>query len=139
MKPLQLHPLSALVGLAVATLALLAMSQATAGSNRINRELLVAYGPHARDMVVIREGTPYTVPHGKLLVMTAIGNSGFIQMASTFLVNGVPEGASALGGCWPSMPTIHRLPPGHAVPAGSVVEVVSDGTVGRAWGYLESL
>ena len=85
-RSISLHPLSLVVGIGFGVLALLSMSQMPALNARgVNIE----YVPHPRDMVVIKGGAPYTVPEGKIFVLTGLGAT---QSATTrLIVNNVPE------------------------------------------------
>jgi len=151
------HPASLALGLVIAGVAFLAMGQAT-----VPMPLRVEYVPHPRDMVQIWEGTPYTVPAGKLFVLTGIGSTG---NHPGYCTQGVPSspmqipvwlsvnaGGNGSPGCaqvsfvgnvagqpgasmWP-------VPAGFTAIAGSVLEVwanAQSGTIdqgARAWGYL---
>ena len=151
MKTPRFHAGSVFLGLGVALLAVVAMGQRPVD---IGGTLFrVDYGPHPRDMVVIREGTPYTVPAGRLFVLTALGavsgDTGSSPPARTrFLVDGQDEivGISKVaisdpafsfpGGTGTSM---QAVPLGFTAQAGSVLTVLfgpSGLTDARAWGYL---
>lgn len=68
---MRLHLPSVLLTVGVVGLVALTSSQALTpvGGFRIE------YLPHPRDYVQIKEGTPYTVPVGKLLVVTGLGSA----------------------------------------------------------------
>ncbi|MCE9592963.1 MAG: hypothetical protein K8S98_02115 [Planctomycetes bacterium] len=109
------------------------------------------YAPHPRDMVQIREGTPYVVPTGSLLVITGLGSAQWSALTEvsdvSLVVDGVmklrrtstspfssswggPDGAASIG----------EVGPGLTIPSGSTVLVVTQTpcppSVARAWGYL---
>lgn len=104
--------------------------------------LRVQYTPHPRDMVQIEEGTPYTVPTGKILVVTAVGTPQLLANGITCLYadNNLVTTAAAVGDLTTihgSMPTMVAMPQGLTLHSGSVV--VPQGPFvgsGRAWGYL---
>lgn len=94
-------------------------------------------------MVQIREGTPFTVPPGKVFVLTALGYADEmfclpVSYATTWTVDGVVElttGAPAFDGG----PSMARIPRGYSYVSGRVLEVEENlcpGGVGRAWGFL---
>lgn len=86
-------------------------------------------------MVVIKEGTPFVVPAGKILVVTSLGataNSVVVDLLidgqrEVQAVANIPTGGPA---------TVGALPTGLTVRAGSSVEVLTGSIYGRAWGYL---
>jgi hypothetical protein len=139
---MRFHPASALLGLAVATLCLFTMSQGT--MHALQAGVQITYQPHPRDYVQIKENTPFTVPPGKLFVLTALGatvGTGSVRLlinpgagtycgSNEFVEFGVPGGS------------IVPAPLGFTAPAGALLSVVrpSDCTGstswGRAWGYL---
>lgn len=139
MPKLTLHPLSVLAGAAIVGLVFLTSSQALTpvGGYRIE------YLPHPRDMVQIKEGVPYTVPAGKIFVLTALGGSGYGPRV--LRVDGIEE---SLGGFYNSATysgvvpgnSVVEVPIGFTARAGSIVDVGngSTGGAGRAWGYLAS-
>lgn len=124
---------------AVATAGLLAlMAQATPTLAPLYR---VQYGPHPRDMVQIKEGTPYVVPVGKILVLTGVGTA---DMGTAYSVEIWLNGTKALGavpGPGGNQLTVLPVPSGLTAGAGTQVEVesLSPGGVvffGVVWGYL---
>lgn len=132
MKTIQLHPVSLLVGLAGGVIGLLLMSQSAVSTLPTGR---VEVGPHPRDMVQIAEGQPYTVPPGKILVVTAVGYIAPGPGTATLKVNGVTaltmHDGSNLG--------MRDVPRCLSVQWGNVVEVedgVAPYVYSRAWGYL---
>ena len=104
---------------------------------RVVAPVIVHQPAHPRDFVRIEEGTPYVVPVGRILVVTALGAKGS-HGTIEFRVNGVFEVVvKGSGGEW--APTVAELPtPGVAAAAGDSVEVDASGvgSDGRAWGYL---
>src|SRR5262245_63933454 len=69
MRSISIHPLSLGLGIVLAGVIFLSMSQATVAT-----PLRVEYLAHPRDCVIIRGGTPYTVPAGRILAVTAVGS-----------------------------------------------------------------
>lgn len=132
---IQLHPTSLLLGLAVGVLALVAMGQKPQDVRELVR---VEYGPHPRDIVVITETAPYTVPPGRLLVVTGLGTSidTGVGGGAHLIVNGSIEATNSNN----SHPSMFPLPsPGIAIKAGATVTVDDNYaplSTGRAWGYL---
>lgn len=144
-RALHLHPVSLALGLVLGGIAFLSMSQAIV----VTSPLRIEYAPHPREMVTIRGGTPYVVPPGRVLVLTALGSTdGNAGAAFTvgLLVNGQREvtgfaGTGTVGQHLSDGTTMKAVPLGFTVAAGSTVEVVE--IIGsqtplaiRAWGYL---
>ncbi len=137
------HPLSALTGAAGLALVLLATSasQTHPGPQRVTIVGPVSisgeYDP--RDAVVVREGAPFTVPTGKLFVLTGLGRVSGSGSSAALKINGATELRTYNGsGNDPTEPTVRPLPPGLTANAGDVVDVDNgaSGSDGRAWGYL---
>ena len=139
MKTIQLHPLSLLVGLVSGVGGLLLMSQSAVTTLPTAR---VEVGPHPRDMVQIRGGTPYTVPPGKIFVLTGIGNEAGVvgsPQVVGLLVNGARE--LTVAAATNMSPSVKDVPTGFSVLWGSTIEVVEisgsqEPLKPRAWGYL---
>ena len=79
MKPITIHPGSALAGAALAAVSLLASSavQTTTHSSIPApwRDPIRVVGiPDPRDMVLIKEGQPFIVPPGRTFVLTGMGH-----------------------------------------------------------------
>lgn len=134
---MRFHLASALSGLGVAGLVLLLTSQSSLTVGSVQAR--VEYMPHPRDCVQIREGTPYTVPAGKIFSLTALGGvAGGGCFSATLKVNGQVEAGSFMNvGCGSATTSawVATTPLGMTVPAGSTIEPVLSGN-GRAWGYL---
>jgi hypothetical protein len=128
------HVLSALLGsaLAIGMVVLLSMNQVLPAGQHV----IVSYGPSPRDMVQIKEGTPYTVPPGKLFVLTGVGSTVGCYTV-TLKVNGQDE-ASTVFSCPSTGCSIMSAPVGFTVASGSTLETSSNTglQVARAWGYL---
>ena len=133
----RIQPVSLALGLALGVCAILSMSQASV----IHTPLRVEYMPHPRDMVQIKEGTPFTVPGGKVFVLTGLGSA---QAGTTggawVMVNGQVElsiTSFAQGNTVGNVPSVGEIPTGLTSAPGSTLTVGSSvaGT-GRAWGYL---
>ncbi len=142
----RLQPASLLLGLAVGVLAVVAMGQKPQNIRELVR---IEYGPHPRDMVRVESGAPYTVPAGKLLVVTGLGHmtaSSATKQAVSVQFNGTGvlaawtriwekyDGITSLGvsGAGPAIPVV---PPGLVAAAGTQVEVSGTGG-GVLLGYL---
>jgi len=130
-RSFSIHPGSLLAGVLLTGLALLSMSQTPVLNART---VNVQYLPDPRDYVQIKFGFPYTVPAGKILVVTALGNTDGSGSFNSLKVDGVPE-LTAIHGYPQNPPSIAPVATGFSIPAGSVVEVDSTSTA-RAWGYL---
>ena len=126
------HLTSLAAGIVLAGMCFLSMSQAT-----VSTPLRVEYMAHPRDMVQISGLTPYTVPVGKALVITACGSFALSGNGVSMLVNGqlqysvLPDGVN-------DRRSVQPVPQGFTVPAGSVVTIQAGSPPdnGRAWGYL---
>ena len=152
MKPLVLYPMSALAGAGVLALVLLGTgiaapqvsTQALHTTQRMFIENVqdINSWPNPRDMVVIRQGTPYIVPPGRLLVVTALGaNSPSLSGQTELQVDGVFEVTAPAGiGSSGEASSMKLLPlPGFVVQSGSTVNLDGGGGANnprRAWGYL---
>lgn len=107
---------------------------------------------HPRDMVTIKEGTPYVVPTAKIFMLTGVGRTT-VPTAAVKLVDFLVGGAVVLragivGASTATVQSSTRLYPGVSsaaeVPIGITVAAgltctVSDNeatSVGRAYGYL---
>jgi hypothetical protein len=146
LRPLTLQPLSLVLGVVFALACFMAMGQSPVCSGTATAPIRIEYLPHPRDMVQIREGTPFTVPPGRLFVLTALGTADASAGAgvSTWLkMNGQNE-AQAVSDFMntgqannPSCSQITPMPAGFTAGPGSILEVVSNsGSMGRVWGYL---
>ena len=97
---------------------------------------VVHQGAHPRDFVAIEEGTPFTVPDGKLLVIRQLGLAygGGSNTTVRLYVDGAWK-VSAPGHAW-----VHEnepFEPGYVVQPGSVVEVIhQEAHKAIALGYL---
>ena len=99
----------------------------------------VQVAPHPRGVVVVKHGTSYTVPAGRILVIAALGGRiAASNVKVSLTVNGVTEidaMTEATVGNGVSLKTLSSL---LVFPAGSLVEVSDNFGLdyGRAWGYL---
>ena len=125
--------------LTLAVVGLMSMTQVLPAGQHV----IVSYGPNPRDMVVVREGTPYIVPTGKLFVVTGVGtNTITIPSAAAWIaVNGQPEASGITQSCGGTeQRSIIPLPDGLSVPGGSTIEAMGGSglspTDARVWGYL---
>lgn len=91
---------------------------------------------HPRDFVEITQATPYTVPDGKILAITALGRSVGVPSvdSSTLTINGVQKGIVYMSLNLPHVPSVLPWTQGLAAQAGDLVE--TPGTGGAAYGYL---
>ena len=144
------HPSSTLLGaLALATVLIVAgaMQAPTASGHRAVQSPVMDLGltidgsvhvegiPRPEEMMRIEEGTPFTVPAGKALVLTALGSAQGGSM-TTLLVDGVAEFEKAMTTS-PTPGSMMFVPAGFRIDAGSVVTVSTGFPAdGRAWGYL---
>jgi hypothetical protein len=140
MRSIPLHPTSLALGIAFGFACFLSMGQTTITPAVLGSTVRVEYMPHPRDMVQIRGGTPFTVPAGKLFVLTGIGNTeggaGSSQIIG-LLVNGQREVVTNSN----SVPSVVPIPVGLTATSGSVVELTEvngsqELSKTRAWGFL---
>jgi len=156
MKPVEMHPTSFLAGAALLGVVLVATGALQATPIAPNKPLEVVGIPDPRDMLVIREGTPYIVPPEKLFVLTAVGftshpTAGVLPSSSSagaaLLVDGafaasVDAGIGSsdhwtrvLNGGTPSVVDV----PNVVAQGGTTLEATDYGnqsSSARAWGYL---
>ena len=137
-----IHPFSALVGMAVLSMAWVtagAMPLQGSSSNRDVSAIENVNDPHPRDFVLLTGSSPYIVPEGKILVVEALGDRSNPMGDITLTVDGeIQVARQGYGGGGSGIVlSILELPGrGIAVGAGAVVEVAGGGTESRAWGYL---
>jgi hypothetical protein len=139
-----IHPFSALIGAAIVCLTMLTVGAVTVQGSSSTRDVSaieVVSDPHPRDFVRIVEGVPFTVPAGKILVVTGMGwhTPGYGTHQLSVFVDGVSIYAEVVA--WETAGT-HNLgleipTPGIAVAAGAVVTTASTyANYGLALGYL---
>ncbi len=135
MNRISIHPASLVLGLIFGVLILISMSQ-TPPLNA--RTVNVQYLPDPRDMVQIREGTPYTVPAGKVLVITGLGATSTTSSNNVGLnIDGQVELQTYTAALSADTPSVHPVPQGFTAQAGSTVAIAGGGSNnGRAWGYI---
>jgi len=155
MKEVRINPGSALFGAGLLALVLVAVSAQHVLTNptpqtkqwpvEVTQLMRIEGIPAARDMVVVREGEPYTVPEGKLFVLTGLGvnSSG---LSGSLWVDGVREAATTFdvgnGSGWgrEHLPSVIAMPAGFTANGGQTVEArggfTGDPNDARAWGYL---
>src|SRR5262245_8456641 len=116
MKPVRIHPPSALAGAGLLGLVLLATGALRASvpiqeiSTLPRGPVRVAGIPDPRDMIVVTDNTPLVVPAGKLFVATGLGMNAEGGQLLTLWVNG--ESAVILRMELASgVPSIRSLPP----------------------------
>jgi energy-converting hydrogenase Eha subunit F len=144
-RTISLHPASLVFGLVFGVLVLLSMSQVPPLNAR---GTFIQYLPHPRDYVQVREGTPYTVPAGKILTITATGTIDFYNFSdwAQVKINGTVENESTALATTQMYNTVYfgnsmsATPAGFTAHSGDVVEVFSSATNGslhaRLWGFL---
>lgn len=129
------------VAFCAAALALLAFGQ---GSYSTSPTSKMEIGPHPRDFVLVKEGTTYIVPTGKIFVLTALGGRDTpadccpTSQDWRVVVDGITACRASryrsLSGT-----SMTPAPPGLSLDAGKKLDVTGgdDGeNDGRAWGYL---
>jgi hypothetical protein len=137
-----IHPFSALIGAAIVCLTMLTVGAVTVQGSSSTRDVSAIENvndPHPRDYVRIDEGTPYTVPTGKILVITGGGclngggtRGGKIQFNGVIIVGFSQEGWMVNG---PDIPV--NFAEGLAAASGTVVSLSRDaGDSILCWGYL---
>ena len=142
MKNVSIHLPSVVVGLGIAALIGVTMGQQGIGPPGVDVRILEpTLDDPVRNAVIVVEGQPYTVPSGRLLVLTAMGSSQVnTGSSSTSLrINGTQHADA----WWPTSDattSILPLPSPLVAPSGTTVEVIN-GAPGvpddaRAWGYL---
>ena len=139
-----LQPLSLLVGAALIVVVGLTVSAVLPGGpTGRDAQLITIDGQHAaRDMVIIREGTPYTVPTGKILVVHSFGASflGADTYALTHLfIDDINSGSRTIDTISEDFVSVGQFPGGLPAVSGSVVRVENtvNGGPGMAVGHLE--
>jgi len=96
MKQIQLtiHPFSALIGAALVCLTMLtvgAIAVQGSSSTRDVSAIEIVSDPHPRDFVRVVEDAPFTVPIGRILVVTGMGMEGSVDSTwLTCMLNGSP-------------------------------------------------
>lgn len=145
MKPITIHPGSALAGAAIVVLVGALSAQQVVGrllDVRIVRPVIAQVDPHPRDFVRIVEGQPFAVPSHRRLVVTSLGHNATNGPHPVELrVDGVIEARVLTGYITTELYSdLIQLPtPGIMAGPGSVVEVQLGGVNpddARAWGYL---
>jgi len=136
-RTLRQFVLPAVVGsaLTLAVVGLMSMTQVLPAGQHV----IVSYGPEPRDMVQIKEGTPFVVPNGKLFVLTGLGDIyGCSGGTDLFVDSQQEERAGVIAGVVANASTVSPVPTGFAVSAGHTISLTAlCGTnAGRAWGYL---
>lgn len=135
---MRVHLPSVAISLLACVVVIVTMSQAVPGSNSPRIE----YGPHPRDMIQIKEGTPYIVPAGRIFVLTALGTTN--SQGARLRVNGQEEcyggliNGQAVAG-YSSEFSVAAVPTGFTVGEGATIDVEDsspNALTGRAWGYL---
>jgi len=101
----KVHPLSIVLGLALA-LALSALTSFGQGNRgAVDKSMRISLDPEPESIVQIVEGDPYTIPGGRILMIKSVGDANGIGIGgATVSVNGVPvvsartdDGSATLG------------------------------------------
>ena len=96
---------------------------------------VVHQGAHPRDFVAIEEGTPFTVPDGKLLVIRQLGLVS--RAGGSASIRLYVDGAWKVAADYKWLHDNEPFEPGYVVQPGSVVEVIQPyDDKGIALGYL---
>ena len=137
-----IHPFSALIGAAIVCLTMLTVGAVTVQGSSSTRDVSAIENvnePHPRDFVRIDEGTPYTVPTGKILVITGCGAlDGNGSRRGQIQFNGIPIVGFTLAGVnfGASSPVV-TFSTGFAAPSGTVVSLAHNAWDPiLCWGYL---
>ena len=142
-----IHPFSALAGMALLGLVWVtagAMPLQGSSSTRDVSAIEVVSDPHPRDYVRVQEGTPYTVPSGRIFVGKGMGfadNPGSSAFSLTMQVNGASViseygwHANNAAGMWHDK-KLTEIPLGVTAQAGDVVSASSSRPDGVVIGYL---
>jgi len=146
MKPRSIHAGSAVLGALTVVLAAFAGSTASQVSPfprvPIVGQVSVTGVPNPRTAVLVKEGSPYQVPPGQILVLTAIGNTDRLIRRVSLSIDSEQEMLldDADGTTTQGELSIHAIPPGLTAAGGSTVEVEQETSQpsgqARAWGYL---
>jgi hypothetical protein len=145
MKSLVLHPRSVIAGAVVtAVIGVGLAARQAAGLERLTTR--PGCVPDPRAMLVIRqEQGPWTVPAGKLFMLSGLGAASYVSSATpaVLLLDSVPELSSigyaarpGEGGVDVQPVSVGPCPPGFTAAPGAVLTVVAGSGDGRAWGYL---
>ncbi len=143
MKPVSIHPFSALAGAALLGLVLLATGavQTAVPIVKLTRPfpgtIQVEGIPTPQQMMRVAEGQPFTVPTGKLFVVTGLGMA---QVVAGYGAHLRFDGQPVVSFYWSGeVATFVPIPPGFVATAGTVVSADSasgSGTNAVATGYL---
>ena len=139
MKPITIHPLSALLGAAVLAVPLVLMSAQSeiVWPRQVPIPVTVQEMPDPQDMITIRQvDGPFVVPEGKTLVLTGLGTrmlNGDVQLYA--------DGEEVMKHAYVTTAnpcSVAHVPVGLTFPAGTSITMtqVSAETWGVALGYL---
>lgn len=126
----------AFASVGAAALAFLAFGQGSYSAGQPNK---FEIAPHPRDFVQIREGTTYTVPVGKIFVLTALGGVDYAGSDYYWFDVDGQNKLYAHSNFSFHTPSLRPVPPGCTVAAGSNIVVRGGASASndvRAWGYL---
>jgi hypothetical protein len=140
---ISIHPFSALVGMAVLSMAWVtaaAMPLQGSSSDRDVSATVIVDRPHA-DWIRVDSASAYVVPDGKYFTLTALGQTNRVFATTEFYVDGVRFAAAAAnddhhGGC-----SVVDVPPGVVAGPGSSLSVVLSFSSGDivAYGFLSDV
>jgi len=139
-----LQPLSLLVGAALIVVVGLTVSAVLPGgpAGRDAQLVTIDGQPAARDMVIIRQGVPFTVPSGKVLLVHSFGcsyGSASTSLSAHLYVDDISSGSRVLDSSQEAFVSLGEIPGGLPAWSGSVVRVENPGNGGPAMaiGHLE--
>jgi hypothetical protein len=137
-RTIQLHPLSLLAGVGFALLSLVAMGQVpTAKRPAASHDSGLLQVAHPRYWIIVEEGAPFTVPPGKILVLTGLGlRTASPSSTSELKIDGVLMASASGQQDNGNGASVKVLAVGLSAKANSLVEVSGTSSIGRAWGYL---
>ena len=147
MRPIRIHTMSALTGVAAAGLVLLLMSamQTTGPGPRlafqgfqfkINTPIQVEGIPTPQQMLRVVEGVPLTVPANKVFVVTGLGDIADVSGVAVLFLDGVavlssrPQTSSSN-----SATSVRPVPTGLTAAEGVIISVTGP-NIGQVFGYL---
>lgn len=130
-----------LAGIVLAGAAMLTLGSAP--PQAVGQGVRIEYGPLAKDMVRVVEGTPFIVPAGKIFVCTGLGVTSIGDNTSVRarfndvdVLEHRPSRASGGTNSRGFGPSIGAVPPGLSAPAGTSVSAFSNESTGVVLGYV---
>ncbi|MEO0479568.1 MAG: hypothetical protein AAF196_08820 [Planctomycetota bacterium] len=151
----EFDPRSALLGAVAVVVALFGLSAmqpaipASSGGLAVPQPLRVAGLPAGKDMLTVQQGSPLTVPDGRVFVATGIGLSALSQSSDseglvsivadglTVLVVGLGDSRSTGSLSTQQSASVFQLPQGLTAAAGSEISATTKNGAAVLFGYLE--